>query len=160
MLPPMRTVISSIFPTRAHRTGLRAAAPRPGIMAPGIIAAGIMTVSGCAYGEIRHVLRNEVASELDCPSVSVEPRNPPYMQGAREGDNDWKVRGCGTVRTYTCPPDDGMVAYGSTGCTFVDGDVDAPELAKDEGEDLLAAPPGDAPAEEAGDALEPGDSLE
>ncbi|MDD9942143.1 MAG: hypothetical protein OXU20_13945 [Myxococcales bacterium] len=106
-----------------------------------------LTTSGCAYGELRQVLRNEVASEIDCGAVQVEPRNEAYLKGAREGDNDWKVRGCGVVRTYTCPPDDGLVQYGSTGCTFVEGDADAPELAEDEGEDLLDTPLDDAEAD-------------
>lgn len=97
-----------------------------------------LAAGGCVYGELRQVLRTEVAAELDCPGVTVEPRNNEALRGSRDGDDQWKVRGCGVVRTYTCKAaGDETVTYGSTGCTYVDGDVDAPKLAVDTTEDLL-----------------------
>lgn len=101
-----------------------------------------LAAGGCAYGELRQVLRTEVAAELDCPSITVEPRNSEALRGARDGDDQWKVRGCGIVRTYTCAAaGDDMVSYDGSGCSYVDGDVDAPKLATDDSPDLLEGEP-------------------
>lgn len=115
--------------------------PNTLLRAVALVSLSALTLSACAYGELRQVLRAQVASELDCPGVTVEPRNVAALKGTRDGDDQWKVRGCGVVRTYTCGAEgDDLVSYGSPGCTFVDGDVDAPELSTDDGGDLLDEP--------------------
>ena len=82
---------------------------------------------GCAYGELRHVLRAEVASEMNCPEVTVERRAPSYLERKQR---QFKIRGCGVVRSYTCPKfEDEVLEYGKTGCTYVDGDIDRPVMA-------------------------------
>lgn len=105
---------------------------------PLLLCSLTLAAGGCAYGELRQVLRAEVAAELDCPAVTVEPRNSEALRGSRDGDDQWKVRGCEVVRTYTCKAaGDEMVSYDDSGCSYVDGDVDAPKLATDESENLL-----------------------
>jgi hypothetical protein len=73
--------------------------------------------SGCAYGELRQVLRAQVASETDCPDVTVQ-KSSPYAPGYKE--NQYTVRGCGVDRVYTCN-EDGMVSYGDAKCTYTSG---------------------------------------
>jgi hypothetical protein len=94
----------------------------------GVLAAGVMTLlgSGCAYGELRQVLRAEFASETGCREVSIRRRDTWYAYS----ENFYKVSGCGQLRSYTCPAGDGIVKYGSSGCTWVAGDMDAPTAPK------------------------------
>lgn len=81
---------------------------------------------GCAYGEIRQVVRAQFASELDCPEVFIVKRDAWYQY---QNPNQFKVKGCGVVRTYTCPPDsDGRVSYDEPACKWVEGDADAPKI--------------------------------
>ena len=72
---------------------------------------------GCAYGELRQVLRAQVASEIDCPDVVVQ-KSSQFAPGYKE--NQYTVRGCGVDRIYTCS-EDGMVSYGTTKCSYVAG---------------------------------------
>jgi hypothetical protein len=73
--------------------------------------------SGCAYGELRQVLRAEVASEADCGEITVV-KTSPYAPGYVEGQ--YLVRGCGVDRIYTCK-EDGLVAFGHANCTYAAG---------------------------------------
>lgn len=110
----------------------------------------------CAYGEIRHVLRAEFANELDCPEVRVEKKGFVYLPEEKEDAEHYTLNGCGVVRTYSCPPDRGVVPYGESGCTWVEGDPERPEAAETSGgEDALADEPVEgeqaAPAEAEGE---------
>lgn len=71
---------------------------------------------GCAYGEMRQVLRAQVASEADCPELMVT-KVPAYAEGYTE--NQYKVVGCGIDRVYTCNDSGGLVKFGSADCKFV-----------------------------------------
>jgi hypothetical protein len=71
---------------------------------------------GCAYGEMRQVLRAEVASEVNCPELQVT-KVPAYAEGYTE--NQYKVLGCGVDRLYTCNDSGGLVKFGSADCKFV-----------------------------------------
>lgn len=75
------------------------------------------TSSGCAYGEIRQVVRAQFASELNCPDARAEERKR-YDEGFKDGQ--LKVEGCGVIRIYTCPADAGLVSYDEKLCTFED----------------------------------------
>jgi hypothetical protein len=77
----------------------------------------VLVSSGCAYGELRQVLRAEVASEADCPDVVIQ-KSSPYAPGYKE--NQYTVRGCGVDRIYTCK-DDGLVPFGHADCTYTAG---------------------------------------
>ena len=79
--------------------------------------------AGCAYGEVRQVIRAQFASELNCREVELRRRDSWY---AFEGPDQYKVIGCGETRTYTCPKNEGLVSYGKPACTWVKGDADAP----------------------------------
>jgi hypothetical protein len=98
--------------------------------------------AGCAYGEVRQVLRAQFASEMHCGEVQIRRRDAWY---AYDGPDQYKVVGCGEVRTYTCPDTKGLVSYDKPPCTYVKGDADAPtaEKEKDEAAD---EPGGAAPA--------------
>lgn len=116
-------------------------------------------VAGCAYGEVRQVVRAQFASELDCPEVTLQKRNAWY---GYDTPNQWKVSGCGVMRTYTCPDTGGLVSYDEPPCTWVEGDIDAPEVnlpkpgAMDEADEF-----GDEPLDEGGEgASEPEDPFE
>jgi hypothetical protein len=107
--------------------------------------------SGCAYGEVRQVVRAQFASELNCPEVTVKKRDAWY---GYESPNQWKVSGCGVMRTYTCPKTEGRISYDEPACTWVEGDADAPKVggnksgdAMDESEHL----DGEEPVEDEGD---------
>jgi hypothetical protein len=108
-----------------------------------LLIAGLLTLvaSGCAYGEVRQVLRAQFASELNCPEVSMRRRDTWY---AYEGPEQYKISGCGVMRTYTCPDTKGLVSYGSTPCTFVNGDADAPQGPKAEPNPVDESAPQDA----------------
>lgn len=71
---------------------------------------------GCAYGEMRQVLRAQVASEANCPELRVT-KVPAYAEGYTE--NQYKVLGCGIDRVYTCNDSGGLVKFGSADCKFV-----------------------------------------
>lgn len=71
---------------------------------------------GCAYGEMRQVLRAQVASEANCPELQVT-KVPAYAEGYTE--NQYKVSGCGIDRLYTCNDSGGLVKFGSADCKFV-----------------------------------------
>ena len=121
----------------------------------------LSTVSGCAYGEVSQVLRTQVASEADCPEILVTKKGLKYFDEDLEVDK-YMVSGCGMLRTYTCPAEDGLVKYGSEPCTFVEGDPDrpvmqAPKPMDEEDPFGDGAPPlEDEPAaEEAEEAAEP-----
>ena len=88
-----------------------------------VIVLGVVAASGCAYGEVRQVIRAQFASEFDCPEVQLRKRDSWYAQ---DNPNQFKVTGCGKVRTYTCDQDVGLVSYDSPACKFVEGDADAP----------------------------------
>jgi hypothetical protein len=88
---------------------------------------------GCAYGEVRQVVRAQFASELDCPEVFILKRDAWYQY---ENPNQFKVTGCGVMRTYTCPKEaSGRVSYDEPACTWVEGDADAPKMAEPVPED-------------------------
>jgi hypothetical protein len=72
-------------------------------------------VGGCAYGEMRDVLRAQVASESQCVELSVH-KTAAFRQGYQE--NQYEVKGCGVERVYTCKQS-GLVAYGHAECTYV-----------------------------------------
>jgi hypothetical protein len=88
-----------------------------------LVVLGVVAASGCAYGEVRQVIRAQFASEFDCPEVQLRKRDTWYAQ---ENPNQFKVIGCGKVRTYTCDKEVGLVSYDSPACKFVEGDADAP----------------------------------
>ena len=71
---------------------------------------------GCAYGEMRQVLRAQVASEADCPELQVT-KVPAYAEGYQE--NQYKVLGCGIDRLYTCNDPGGLVKFGDADCKYV-----------------------------------------
>jgi hypothetical protein len=131
---------------------------------------GLLLLGGCAYGEVRQVVRAQFASELDCPEVLLKKRELWYSY---EGPDQFKAIGCGHVRTYTCPKS-GLVSYDEPVCTFVEGDADAPKMAEMTPDEDEGAPPpeddmggsedtsgGETPPDDSGssDEPEPGDSL-
>jgi hypothetical protein len=101
---------------------LRAMRVTPNRMMMSIVL-GVVAASGCAYGEVRQVIRAQFASEYDCPEVQLRKRDSWYAQ---DNPNQFKVTGCGKVRTYTCDKDVGLVSYDSPACKWVEGDADAP----------------------------------
>jgi hypothetical protein len=88
-----------------------------------LMVLGVAATSGCAYGEVRQVIRAQFASEFNCPEVQLRKRDSWYAQ---DNPNQFKVTGCGKVRTYTCDKEVGLVSYDSPACKFVEGDADAP----------------------------------
>jgi hypothetical protein len=111
----------------------------------GVLALGCVAVSGCAYGEVRQVIRAQFASELNCPEVSLGRRDMWY---AYDGLDQYKVAGCGVTRTYTCPANNGPVSFDKPACTWVAGDADTPEIATSESN-------GDEPVTDEGDSPDP-----
>ena len=111
-----------------------------------VFGAGLLLLGGCAYGEVRQVVRAHFASEFDCPEVMLKKRELWYSY---EGPDQFKAMGCGHVRTYTCP-DKGMISYDDDVCTFVEGDADAPKpvAMTPEGEEEEVAPPDDMGGDE------------
>ncbi|MDH5671997.1 MAG: hypothetical protein OEZ06_07585 [Myxococcales bacterium] len=83
----------------------------------------VFSLGGCAYGELRTVLRAQFASELNCPEVKIVKRELWYVA---EGPDQYKISGCGVLRTYTCPDPGGLVSYDEPQCSWVEGDADAP----------------------------------
>ena len=84
------------------------------------------TLVGCAYGEMRQVLRAEVASEANCPELQVS-KVPAYAEGYAE--NQYKVVGCGVDRLYTCNDPGGLVKFGKADCKYVATAVPQPASA-------------------------------
>jgi hypothetical protein len=88
---------------------------------PGVVRASSAFVlfatlcSGCAYGEMRYVLRSQVAKESGCADLTVEKQSP-YAQGYTP--NNYVIKGCGINRVYTCQDDGGLVKYGSAQCSY------------------------------------------
>jgi hypothetical protein len=117
----------------------------------GLLAVGL---SGCAYGELRQVLRAQVASETNCGDVTVESSSV-FAPGHKP--NQFRVRGCGVDRTYDCPKSEGLVSYGAKVCTYVDSkSIKPPEPAPAPGEPGMAEPPMDEPP--AGDTGDTGET--
>jgi hypothetical protein len=101
MLPPMSTSASQTL-GGAARTAL---------------ALLVLNSGGCAYGELRHVLRSQVAAETNCPEIAVV-KSPPYQPGYKE--HQYLVKGCGIDRIYNCRKE-GLTKYGHAECTYVEG---------------------------------------
>ena len=113
----------------------------------------VLSSGACAYGELRHVLRAQVASETNCADVSVV-KSPPFQPGYKE--HQFLVKGCGVDRVYNCP-EEGLTKYGHAECTFVEAGAAvkvAPAAAPSPG---LDEEPSDlnAPAAEPGSPAEP-----
>jgi hypothetical protein len=107
---------------------------------------GVFAAFGCAYGEVRQVVRAQFASELDCPEVFIIKRDAWYQY---ESPNQFKVKGCGVMRTYTCPVDAGRVSYGEPACTWIEGDADAPKLKRRDAEgNVIEDEGGESPMDE------------
>ncbi len=100
----------------------------------------VTALTGCAYGEMRQVLRAQFASDVDCADVMVEKKGYAYMPDKSKSER-YKIVGCGVERTYTCPRDHagsaGLVSYDEPACPWVLGDPDQPKPAamKPAGED-------------------------
>jgi len=115
-----------------------------------------LLVGACAYGEIRQVLRAEFANELDCPEVQIQKKGFSYLEENPDAER-YLLKGCGVMRTYTCPPDQGMVPYEESGCTWTEGDADREKYASEEpGEETAggeddAAESDDGPDDDADD---------
>jgi hypothetical protein len=116
------------------------------------LASGPVVLSGCAYGELKQVLRAQVAAETSCGDVTIES-SPMFQPGHQPGQ--YRVKGCGVDRTYNCPKEDGLVSYGDKICTYVDSrsikppePMPAADPTLDEGGEPLdptAEPPADEP---------------
>jgi hypothetical protein len=109
----------------------------------------VVTMGGCAYCELRQVLRAQVASETSCGDVVVE-NSSVYAPGHKP--NQFRVRGCGIDRTYDCPKEEGLVSYGAKVCTYVDSkSIKPPEPAAPPAGDPGMAEPMDEPADDTGE---------
>ena len=115
----------------------------------------MFVAAGCAYGEIRPVLRADFASDLRCADVRVENKGLAYVTETSKTQR-YRVTGRGAERTYTCPRDAGLVSYDKPPCTWVEGDPDQPKAATAHPgtEDPFAEQASDA-AGEAPPAVEP-----
>jgi hypothetical protein len=102
------------------------------------------TLVGCAYGEMRQVLRAQVASEADCPELQIS-KVPAYAEGYAE--NQYKVLGCGIDRLYTCNDPGGLVKFGDADCKYVAAAAPKPAAAP------APADEGDSSGGETGDEL-------
>jgi hypothetical protein len=112
-----------------------------------VLGGGLMlALGGCAYGELKQVLRAQVASEISCADVTIE-NSSPYAPNYKPGQ--YRVKGCGVDRTYECPKETGLVSYNSKICSYVDSkSVKPPEPTPSAagGEDpAMADPMDDAP---------------
>jgi hypothetical protein len=118
---------------------------------------GCASLVGCAHGEVRQVIRAQFAAELSCPEVTLTKRDVWYVY---EGPDQYKVSGCGVMRTYTCPAGDGLASYDEPACTWVAGDADAPQMAKMVSDADEGAPPADGESEplDADEELDQSDS--
>lgn len=117
--------------------------------------------SGCAYGEVRQVLRAQFASDVGCADVKLKRRDAWY---AAENPHQYKIIGCGVTRSYTCTQEqaEGLVSYDEPACSWVEGDADAPKpkvMPTEGGEPMdepmdepsMDEPPMDEPEPEASD---------
>lgn len=82
--------------------------------------------SGCAYGGVRQVIRAQFASDTGCSTVTLKKRDFWYIS---DNPHQYKVSGCGVMRTYTCTQEDadGLVSYDEPACKWEEGDADAPK---------------------------------
>jgi hypothetical protein len=108
----------------------------------------MLSLVGCAYGELKQVLRAQVAAETSCGDVTVE-NSSVYAPGHKP--SQYRVKGCGVDRTYDCPNASGLISYGAKVCTYVDSKSikpaePTPSAAPGGGEDM--GDPMDAPAAE------------
>ena len=111
------------------------------------LLAVLVTLTGCAYGEMTQVLRTQVASETNCAETKVSKR---YIYDGAD-DNEYQVTGCGQTRRYVCPADEGLYSYDEPVCTESKNASDKPKLAKVGEDELLEGSPEvdtAAPAEE------------
>jgi len=94
--------------------------------AVGIAGLALATLSGCAYGNVRQVLRAQFASEVGCSDVTLKKRDFWYIS---DNPHQYKISGCGVMRTYTCTKEDaeGLVSYDEPPCKWEEGDSDAPK---------------------------------
>jgi hypothetical protein len=111
------------------------------------------TLGGCAHGEVRQVIRAQFAAELSCREVSLRKRDVWYSYDCPD---QYKVSGCGVIRTYTCPAGDGMASYDEPACTWVAGDADAPQLATM----VSDADRGEPPMDGAGEPMDADEELD
>jgi hypothetical protein len=115
----------------ARARGMRSAWASALVVAPVLWA-------GCAYGELKQVLRAQVASELHCSAVTIED-SPLYQPGYNAGQ--YLVKGCGIDRTYNCPTKEGLISYGAKPCTYLDSKaMKPPEPAPIEDDPMLDDP--------------------
>jgi len=86
----------------------------------------VTSASGCAYGNVRQVLRAQFASDVDCSAVTIKKRDFWYVS---DNPHQYKVSGCGVMRTYTCTQEDadGLISYDEPACKWEEGDADAPK---------------------------------
>src|SRR5690348_8592037 len=103
--------------------------------------------SGCAYGEVRQVLRAQFASDVGCADVKLKRRDAWY---AAENPHQYKITGCGVTRSYTCTNEqaEGLVSYDEPACTWVEGDADAPKAKTMPTEGDMDAPMDEPPMDE------------
>jgi hypothetical protein len=112
--------------------------------------ASALSASGCAHGEVRQVVRAQFAAELGCRDVQVRKRDIWYSY---DSPDQFKVSGCGVLRTYSCPAyEGGKASYDEPACTWVAGDADAPKAA-------VMAPSDDDADPATGDAMDQADAL-
>lgn len=113
-----------------------------------LLSSAVSLAGGCAYGEVRQVLRAQFASEVGCSDVKLSKRSTWYVS---ENPNQYKISGCGVVRTYSCTEEQasGFVSYDEPACSWEEGDSDAPKMKQmpAEGEEPMDDM-GDAPMDE------------
>lgn len=110
-----------------------------------LIAALASMTGGCAYGELKQVLRAQVASEISCADVTVE-RSSFAQPGFKPGQ--YHVKGCGVDRLYDCPKAEGLVSYGSKVCTYTDTSAVKAPAPPPPAAESMDAPMDDAPMDE------------
>jgi hypothetical protein len=138
-----------------------------GLLVVSLVASALPILGGgCAYGEVRQVLRAQFASDVGCADVKLKRRDAWY---AAENPHQYKITGCGVTRSYTCTQEqaEGLVSYDEPACTWVEGDADAPKakVMPTEGGDALDEPLDEPMDEPSMDEPEPessdeGDDLE
>ncbi|MET0386672.1 MAG: hypothetical protein ABW321_11975 [Polyangiales bacterium] len=111
--------------------------------APALALGALLQLSACAYGQMSQVLRADVASESDCPSLVVK-KTSPFSGGYQP--NQYSVRGCNIDRVYTCKGE-GLAKFGSaaTDCSFTASGQQKPAAGPQPAE---PSPEGDEPAAE------------
>jgi hypothetical protein len=96
------------------------------VRASSLLVLFALSFSGCAYGEMRYVLRSQVAKESGCADLMVQKQSP-YAPGYTP--NNYVIRGCGIERVYSCQDDGGLVKYGSAQCSYKATNVPPPAAA-------------------------------